>query len=84
MLSAWQILNVAHNSTLKVAGEDAASTSDFLSMYYLGLLTILVFAHLPGVLSGLIQKAGLVLPPGSSVHRDAVKNIFLTSYNAYK
>ena len=36
------------------------------------------------VLGALIQKPGLALPHSAASHNQAVKDIFLTSYNAYK
>ncbi len=36
------------------------------------------------VLGALIQKPGLVLPRSAATQKQAVKDIFLTSYNAYK
>lgn len=39
---------------------------------------------IPTVSSRKIQKDGLVLPPNASENRDAVRNIFLKSYKAYK
>ncbi|KAI0806206.1 glycoside hydrolase family 47 protein [Irpex lacteus] len=36
------------------------------------------------VLGALIQKPGLDLPRSAATHKQAVKDIFLTSYNAYK
>ncbi|KAI0688410.1 seven-hairpin glycosidase [Cytidiella melzeri] len=36
------------------------------------------------VLGALIQNPILILPPSAASHQQAVKNMFLTSYNAYK
>ncbi|KAH8829477.1 glycoside hydrolase family 47 protein [Flagelloscypha sp. PMI_526] len=47
------------------------------------LLAILVSPILL-VHAGFVQKPGIVLPPSALTHRDAVKKIFTTSYEAYK
>ncbi|EGO29662.1 glycoside hydrolase family 47 protein [Serpula lacrymans var. lacrymans S7.9] len=41
-------------------------------------------ASLPAVHAGNVQKPGLTLPANASIQQDAVKQIFNTSYTAYK
>ncbi|KAF5356932.1 hypothetical protein D9756_006500 [Leucocoprinus leucothites] len=48
------------------------------------LITALLVATVPAVYAGKIQKDGLTLPPSASANRDAVKAIFVNSYEAYK
>ena len=48
------------------------------------VLTLLGYCNFAGVFAANVQLPGLRLPPGSQTHQNAVKNIFLTSYDAYK
>ena len=50
----------------------------------LSLFALYYSAHVTGVYGGLIQLPGLQLPPDAAAQADAVKGIFLDSYNAYK
>lgn len=51
-----------------------------------GLLAVaaLSSASLSGVYGALIQQPGLKLPASAKTHQNAVKQIFLESYSAYK
>ncbi|KAJ3556391.1 hypothetical protein NM688_g2055 [Phlebia brevispora] len=45
---------------------------------------LLVSSNLAGVWGANVQIPGLQLPPGFQSHQTEIKNIFLTTYNAYK
>ncbi len=47
-------------------------------------LALFGYCNVAGVFAANVQLPGLRLPPGSQSHQNAVKDIFLTSYNAYK
>lgn len=48
------------------------------------VIASLLVGNFAGVRGAAVQKSGLILPLSAKSHQDAVKNIFLDSYNAYK
>jgi mannosyl-oligosaccharide alpha-1,2-mannosidase len=53
-------------------------------MKRIALLSILSISSAPVILAGVVQNPSLALPSDAAQHRQAVVDIFLTSYNAYK
>ena len=45
---------------------------------------LLYLGSVSSVLGSPVQKSPLILPPSAAGHQQAVKNIFLESYSAYK
>lgn len=70
-----------HKSALFLSPHYSPSFKIMARLFFVALAA---FLSLPHSFAGLVQKPDLSLPHDADTHRDAVKQIFVTSYDAYK